>query len=116
MENKPMIRTAQGKHLKVTIQYVFKASFNDTYWLEEKCISLDTLDREALTWFDPFNGRSKNNDIEVAVAYCSEDTLILLEKQNGVIRENKAKWPTECIICEDYDDSMLLAAHIGLSS
>ncbi|MBQ8432221.1 MAG: hypothetical protein IJX28_04995 [Clostridia bacterium] len=96
----------------ITIQYVFRASFNDTMYLEEKSLPLEELDREQLTWFDPFYGRSNRNEIQVAVAYCSDDKLVLLQKEGDKIQEQEASFGRECILCEDYNESMLLAAHI----
>ena len=115
MAEKPIIETAKVKRLLVTIQYVFKANFNDSYWLEQIEIDPDALDREQLTWFDPYNGRSKQGNTLVAVKYCSDDKLVLLKNETGVISEETAEGVSECILCEDYDQSMLLASHIRCS-
>ena len=112
MITKPTIETTKMKRLVITIQYVFRASFNDTMYLEEKSFPLEELGREQLTWFDPFCGRSNRNEILVAVAYCSDDKLVLLQKEGDKIQEQEAAFGRECILCEDYNESMLLAAHI----
>ena len=113
MTIKPIIETVKIKKIRIVIQYVFRASFNDTYWLEEKTINLNELDREKLTWFDPYNGRSNINDTLIAIYYCSDEKMIVLEKRGDKIKENEVKSPYEHILCEDFDDSKMLAAHIA---
>lgn len=115
MISKPIIETKKIKSLLVTIQHVFKANFNDTYWLEEIIINLDELNKEKLTWFDPYNGRSKINNTLVAVAYVSDEKFIILEKKDNVIKEKVREKYSDCIICEDFDESLLLASHIRLN-
>ena len=114
MENKPFIETERAKHLRVTIQYVFRASFNDTYWLEELEIDLDKLKGDSLSWFDPYNGRSKRSDTQIALALCTDDKYVILEKRGDKLQKNERGIWDEHIICEDYDESMLIAAHIKI--
>lgn len=115
MENKPIIKTKKVKSIKVTIQYVFKANFNDTYWLEEIIIDLNELrDKRELVWFDPFNGRSKENNTLIAISYVSDSKFVVLEKKNGEVVEKEIKGISEYILCEDYDGSMMLASHAML--
>ncbi len=114
MISKPVIEAKKVKQLLITIQYVFRANFNDTYWLEERTINLDELDKENFTWFDPYNGRSKMNDTLVAVAYVSDEKFIILKKKNNEIFEEVKENYLDCIICEDYDESKLLASHIRI--
>ena len=115
MQNKLIIETSKIKSLKVTIQYVFRANFNDTYWLEEIILDVNALkDKQELVWFDPFNGRSKVNDTLVAIAYISDDKFVVLEKKNDRVIEKVVEKLTEYIVCEDYDKSRLIAAHITL--
>lgn len=112
MTNKPVIETVKVKKIRITVQYVFRANFNDTYWLEENTINLDELDRDSLTWFDPYNGKSNINNTLIAIAYCSDEKMIILEKCDDKIKETEIKYPDEYILCEDYNESMLLASHI----
>lgn len=115
MLNKSIIETSKAKSLRVTIQYVFRGNFNDNYWLEEIIIDLNELkDKQELVWFDPFNGRSKVNNALVAIAYVSDEKFIILEKKNNSIIEKESAKYSDYIICEDYDESMLLASHIRL--
>ena len=115
MQNKPIIKTKKVKSIKVTIQYVFRANFNDTYWLEEIIIDLNELkEKQELVWFDPFNGRSKENNTLVAISYASDDKFVILEKTNDTIAEKEIKRASEYILCEDYDKSMLIASHAML--
>ena len=115
MQNKPIIKTEKVKSIKITIQYVFRANFNDTYWLEEIMVDLNELrDKQELVWFDPFNGRSKENNTLVAISYASDDEFVILEKTNGVTAEKKIKDAIEYIVCEDYDQSMMIASHAML--
>ena len=117
MLNKPIIEATKIKRIKVTIQYVFRANFNDTYWLEEMMIDLNELkNSQEWIWFDPFNGRSKENDTLVAIFYVSDDKFVVLEKKKDVVTKKEIENISEHILCEDYDESMLLAAHIGLWS
>ena len=113
MTNKPIIKAVKVKKIRIVIQYVFRANFNDTYWLEEKTINLNELDREKLTWFDPYNDRSNINNTLVAISYCDDEKMIVLEKCGDIIKENEVKYPYEHILCEDFDDSKMLAAHIA---
>lgn len=114
MTNKPIITTKRFKSFLLIIQYVFRANFNDTYWLEEKVIDLEQLDKDKLTWFDPFNGRSKINNTLLAIKYVSDDSFIILKKQDDVVTEQEIENYLDYIVCEDYDQSMLLAAHIRI--
>lgn len=111
---KPIITTTKG-YISVNILNVFKCNFNDTYYLESLKIDINTLDKDNLTWFDPFNGRSKINDTMVAIKYCSDTEFIILEKKNNIIKESKTEKHMDYIICEEYNDSMLLASHIRLN-
>lgn len=114
MTNKPIIETTSIKSLKITVVRVFRASFNDTYWLEDFTVNLDGLDKENLTWFDPYNKRNAKNSTRVALSYCSDEEFIMLEDTDGVIKEHKTKIPHDCIISEDYDENTLIAAHISM--
>ena len=114
MIDKLIIESKKIKKVIVTIQYVFRANFNDTYWLEEMIINLDELDKETLTWFDPYKGRSKINNTLVAIAYVSDEKFIILEKKDNVISEHEKEIYLDYIACEDYDSSVLLASHIRI--
>ena len=114
MNNEVIIHTNKFKKIHVTIQYVFRASFNDTYWLEEMEFNFDELNKEKLHWFDPYNKRSKINNTLVAIKYVSNDNFIILEKKDDKIIEHNNINYIDCIIVEDYDDSKLLAAHLRL--
>lgn len=114
MENKPFIKTERVKQLRVTVWYVFRANFNDTYWLEEFEIDLDKLSTDALSWFDPYNGRSKRSDTQVALLSCTDDKYVILEKCGDKLRETETGIDSEHIVCEDYNESMLIAAHIKI--
>ena len=115
MIDKPIIETKKVNSIIVTIQHVFRANFNDTYWLEEIIINLDELDKDKLTWFDPFKGRSKINDTLVAIKYVSDDKFIILKNKANVITEIEKENYFDCIICEDFDRSVMLASHIRLA-
>jgi hypothetical protein len=112
MTNEVIINTNKFKKIHITIQYVFRANFNDTYWLEEIEINLDELNKEKLQWFDPYNKRSKINNTLVAIKYVSNDNFIIYEKKDDKIIEHDTINYSDCIIVEDYDNSKLLAAHL----
>ena len=112
--NQPIIETAKRKKLSITVEYVFKANFNDTYWLEKSDFDFEHLDRDKLTWIDPYNGRSKTNGMQIALAYCSDEKFVILKKENGVITSEEASVLWGCILCEDYNESLLLSARIDV--
>lgn len=105
-----MMRTYQ--YLELTIEYVFRANFNDSYYLEKIYLDLDDLIKDELVWIDPYHGRSRINDTLIAVKYCSDEEYILLEKHGDEIKEYKGSidWIHTC--SEDFDSSMLLASHL----
>ncbi len=112
MIERPIIEAVKVKSLLLTVQYVFTANFNDTYWLEEKRIMLDELDKDALRWFDPYNGRNQNGSVQIAIAYCSDDKFTVLQNIDGNITEIETKIPMDCILCENFDEGRLIAVHI----
>ena len=112
--NKSITEPTEAKKICITIQYVFRASFNDTYWIEEKTIDPSQVNRECPIWFDPYNGNSVINDTEIAISYLSDEEAIVLERKNGEIKEHTIKGYKEVFLCEDFNESRLLAAHIGL--
>ena len=114
MTDKPTIETIRKKRMLITVEYVFKANFNDSYWLEEVSYDFDTLDRENPTWIDPYHGRSKTNSTSFALLYCSDEKLVILKKENGIISKEESSAFFGYTFCEDYDSSMLLAAHINI--
>ena len=113
--DRPIIETKKNDLIRITVQHVFRANFNDTYWLDEIDLPISEIDRAALTWFDPFFGRSKRNTLKVAIVSCSDDQLVILEKDGDTVKENKSGYFTECVVTEDFDDSVFLAAHISLT-
>ena len=110
----PIIETTKRKQFSITVEYVFRANFNDTYWLEKSDYSLEDLDKENLTWIDPYNGRSKTNGTQIALSYCSDEKFVILKKENGVVKAEEASVLLGCILCEDYNESMLLSARIDV--
>ncbi len=114
MTDRPIIETTKRKRLSVTVEYVFRANFNDTYWLEKMDFDLERLGGEKLTWIDPYNGRSKSGSTRIALSYCSDDRFVILKKENGVIAEEQCAVISGCILCEDYDESLLLSARIDV--
>ena len=115
MKNKPIFTLGEKNVLSITNEYVFRADFNDTYWLSEKELELSALDREELTWIDVYDGRSKN-ETKVAVLRSSDTELVILEKSGNNINEIKSDSFGQCTLCEDYDESMMLSARIKLKT
>ena len=114
MTDKPVIETKTVKRLKITVVRVFKASFNDTYWLEDFYVDLDSLDKEKLTWFDPYNKKGLKNTTRVAVSYCSDEKIIILVESDGEVKEQTSERGIDCIVSEDYDENTFIAAHISM--
>ena len=112
MNRVPIFYAAPFDRIIVTVQYVFRANFNDTYLLDSREILLDGLSREELYWFDPFLGRSKNGKVRFALSGCGEDYFKILRLADGDLREEEIDFILDFIECEDYDESKMLAAHI----
>ena len=115
MDDKPVIEVTQKRSVSYQIMYVHKANFNDTYYLEKYKFDVNEIPKDRLIWIDPFFGRSKINNTLVAIKYISDDEIIILEKQNDIIKEHQADIIMDIIICEDFDNSRLLACHISLT-
>lgn len=49
------IKSSEYKYLELTVEYVYRASFNDTYYLETIYLDLADLNKDGLTWIDPYN-------------------------------------------------------------
>ena len=103
----------QYKYLELTIEYVFRANFNDSYYLEKLYLDLEDLVKGDLVWIDPYHGRGRQNKTLIAVKSVSDEEYVLWEKTDGKIRETTAKIHTQYIFCEDFDSSMLIASHIS---
>ena len=114
MERKPILDSADGDKLVITVEYVFRANFNDSYYLETHEIDINTLSRDELYWFDPYFGRSKIGTSRVALVEYSKENFTFIENEGGKVREQKLEPYMTFIVCEDYDSSMLLAAHIRI--
>ena len=114
MADKPVIETKTVKRLNITVARVFKASFNDTYWFEDFYVDLDSLDKEKLTWFDPYNKKGLKNTTRVAVSYCSDDKIVILVESDGEVKEQTSERGIDCIVSEDYDENTFIAAHISM--
>lgn len=115
MQDKPIINVTQKRSVSYQVMYVFRGNFNDSYYLEKYKFDVNELPKDRLIWVDPFFGRSKQNNIEVAIKFISDDEIVILEKINDKIKEHTADVLMDIIICEDYDDSKLLACHINLT-
>lgn len=103
----------QYKYLAFSIQYVFRANFNDSYYLETVYVALEDLKKEGLKWIDPYHGRSKRNKTQVALKSYSDKEYVFLERTDGEIKEKTLQITDTYICCEDFNDSMLLASHIN---
>lgn len=114
MTNKPIIEAQNVKSLKISVVRVFKASFNDTYWLEDFTVNLNELQKDELAWFDPYNGRGNKNATRIAVAYCSDEKLVILEKTGDEIKKQESTNGVDAIISEDFDEYTFIAAHISM--
>ena len=107
------MKVESDKKFEVTyfVCLVFRGNFNDEMYLESAEIDVDDLKDKPLVWFDPYFGRSKKDKTEVAITKVTDDELTLLVRKNGeIIKEEKGLW--SYILCEDFDDSCLLASHI----
>lgn len=112
--NKAIIENKNERYIAISIYKVYRGNFNDSYLLESYKINLNTMNN-IINWFDPFMGFSKIKNIETAIVYCNDTEIIILEKNNENIKEFKKEILMEHIICEDYDESYMLASHIWLS-
>ena len=114
MERKPILDCAPGDKLVISVEYVFRANFNDSYYLETHEIDIDSLSRDEIYWFDPYFGRSKIGNTRVALAEYSKEHFTFIAKTGEKVKEQRFDPYMTFISCEDYDDSMLLAAHIRI--
>jgi hypothetical protein len=103
------------KYLYITVEYVFRANFNDTYYLETVNFPIDELVKGEPVWIDPYNGRSKSGNTQIAIGKTCDGVFIVTEKKGDTTMEKPLSLGSEHICCEDYDSSMLLSARIGLS-
>ena len=114
MERKPILDCTPGDKLVISVEYVFRANFNDSYYLETHEIDINSLSRDELYWFDPYFGRSKIGTSRVALVEYSKESFTFIEKNSKKTKEQRLDPYMTFISCEDYDDSMLLAAHIRI--
>lgn len=112
--DKAIFTNTKNRYISIKIYRVFKANFNDSYFLDEYRVNVNTM-KDEIVWFDPFMGHSKINNVSAAIYSCSDDEITILEKRNNDIKEFKTEILLEHIICEDYDNSTMLASHIELS-
>ena len=102
------------KYLELTIQHVFKANFNDTYYLETIYCNLDKLTNDKLVWINPYNNKSKINNTFIAIKSYSNYQITILEKIDNKIKEYTYSADFLHICSEDFDKSTILASHIQL--
>ena len=100
------------KYLELTIEHVFRANFNDSYYLETIHLDLNDLVKKESVWLDPYNGRSKINNTFIAIKHYSDEEYVILKKQGEIIQEFKYPIDFMFICSEDFDKSVLLASHI----
>ena len=111
MYDKPIIRSGKYGKILVTVEYVFRANFNDSFWLFEKEIEID---KQTLVWFDPYFGRNNKNDVKIALAECTDDGFVFLEKRGEIIRECRTDFLLGHTVCDDFDEAKLIVAHVRL--
>ena len=117
MENKVVITANKIKKVVCVVQHVYRANFNDTYYLDEVVIDLDSLrNDDELFYFDPFMGRSKINDTMVAISFVSDEEFSIVIKKNNEIKTKTTNSFLDIVLTEPFDDSVFLAAHINLRS
>ena len=113
---KPSFNDAPFDTLAITVQYVFRANFNDSYYLDTYEINISELPIDGLHWFDPYFGRSKKGTTRVALVACGKEYFTMRADEDGKITEQKLEPYMDFIVCEDYDESMMLAAHIRVGT
>ena len=116
MISKPMIDLKEKRYLVINVMCVFRANFNDTFYIEDLKFDLDELCKEELVWIDPYLGKSIINKTTIAITHCMDEELRILVNEDGVIKEHIIDRMFECILCEDYDNSKMLSSHISLRS
>ena len=116
MKTKPDFENIPFESLHVTVQYVFRANFNDTYFIESHEIKISELPKGELCWFDPYFGRSKKGTTRTALIACGKEYFTIRADEDGKITEQKLEPYMDFIVCEDYDESKMLAAHIRIGT
>ena len=115
MQEKTKITSKKHSKLHIFVTYVFRANFNDEMYLLDKDIFLDELDGKGLVWFDPYLGRSKINDTEIAILWVGDnDFRILKRKPNAEDTQEEKSLLGSLTLVEDFNQSCLLASHIDL--
>ena len=91
--------------IRLSAYLVYKCNFNDDRLIESLDINVDTLKDKALTWYDLYLNKKKDNNIKIAPVYLERNELYFLENNNGkisVVKKNGfAKY-----YCENYDDAI----------
>ena len=100
------------KYLEITVEYIFRSNFNDSYYLETIYVDLNDLAKNGLVWIDPYNKRSKINNTFIAIEHYSDEEYVILEKQGEIVQESKRPIDSLFICSENFDESLLLASHI----
>ena len=100
------------QYLEISIYHVARGNFNDAYYLESVYLDLKDLCGEEPVWIDPFCGRSKICQTEIAVKSYSDEEYVILKKQGACIEEHRHPIDALFICSESFDESSLLASHI----
>lgn len=115
MRRKPAFYKSPFDTLVISVQYVFRANFNDTYFIDSREISIDELSRDEIYWFDPFLGKSKLGKARVALVGCGKEHFRMQSTDGENISERRLDSYLDFIVSEDYDESRMLAAHIRVA-
>lgn len=106
-----VVETNRVKKIITNVMHVQKCNFNDTYYVKENIMNVDEIKDQPLKWFNPYLGLSKDSQIEIAVAYITDEAIYYLEKDGTKIQVVEKELYLDYICCEDLDDRLLLASH-----
>jgi hypothetical protein len=112
--SKTIIEAKRISKLVISVSYVFKSNFNDTYFLDKSEIDLKDLCKDELVWIDPFLNKVENSNILIALSRCTDDEFVILEKRCDEVKEYEHESYLDHIITLEYDESKFIAAHIRL--
>ena len=112
---KTVIETTKYTQVVISLELVFKANLNDSYYLGEQSIPFADLQKEELVWFSPFHGRPSAKDKKIALLYCSDEGFTLLEKVGDTIeKQENIPLKSGTTVSDDFDKGSFFWASIKI--
>ena len=107
------INTKIISKIKISVEHVYKANFNDSMQIADAVILLEEIKDKPLLWFDPYLGLNKKQQIEIAVVSVDDEEVTYYEKNNGEIKVITKELILDYILADDLNEQLLIATHIS---